>query len=143
MKVSQLVRKVKEESAIAAESDKMIQLLDTIASLSKSQLGRATDALSMIWNGLTGFLDLPVLEPKPTPSVEFTLFPNWHRVKFALFKSISTGTFIDVQFYAHNAIENDLPLDPKPLFISSVVIEEWGPAITTRKPGGSFQFAPL
>ena len=143
MKVSQLVRKMKEESILGAESDTMIQLLDTIASLSQSQLGRVMDAISMIWNGLTGPLDPPELEPKPTPSVGLTLFPNWRRVKLALFKSIFTGTFIDVQFHAHNAIANNMTLDPKPLFVSSIVIEEWGPAITTRRLEGSSQLSPL
>lgn len=132
---------MKEESKSGAESGTMIQLLDKIASLSQSQLGRAADALSMIWDGFTGPLELPVLEPKSAPSMEFTLLPNWHRVKLALFKSIFTGTFIDVQFYAYNASGNDLPLDPKPLFVSSIVIEEWGPAITTRRFEGSSQIA--
>jgi hypothetical protein len=142
VKVLQLVSKMKEESEMGAD-DTMKQLLDKIASLSQSQLGRAADALSMIWNGLTGPLDLPVSEPKSASSVEFTLFPNWHRVKLALLKSISTGTFIDVHFYAYNSLRNNSPLDPKPLFVSSIVIEEWGPAITTRGLELSSQFAPL
>jgi hypothetical protein len=124
---------MKEESEIDDECDTMTQLLDKIASLSQSQLGRATDALSMIWNGLAGPLPSPVLKPKSAPAVECSLLPNWHRVKLALFKSISTGAFIDVQFYAYNAIGDNSPLDPKPLFVSSIVIEEWAPAITTRK----------
>ena len=87
----------------------------------------------MIWNGVVGPSDLLAPEPKPTFSTKLTLFSNWHRVKLALLKSISTGTFIDVQFYAYNAIDSNLPVDPKPLFTSSIVIEKWGAAITTRE----------
>ena len=79
MRVSQLVGKMKEESMLGAESNTMIQLLDMIASLSQSQFGLAMDAISMIWNCLTGPLNLPKLEPKSTPPVGFTLSPNWHR----------------------------------------------------------------
>jgi hypothetical protein len=71
-----------------------------------------------------------------------THLPNWHRVQLALLKSITTGIFIDVQFYACNKVVDDLPVDTKPLFISSIVIEQWGPAITTRKPDGSLYFIP-
>ena len=143
MGVSQLIQEMKEEAMLGAESDTMIQLLDAIAFLSQSQLGCAMDAISMIWNGLTGPLELPALEPKSTPPVGFTLFPNWHRMKLALFKSIFMGTFIDIQFYAYNAIRNNLLLDPKPLFVLSIVIKEWGPAITTHRLEGSFQFSPF
>ena len=98
----------------------------------------------MIWDGVTGPTDLPAPGPRSTFSPRpfvlnwhraqlALLFPNWPRVKLALLKSIPTGTFIDVQFYAYNTISNSLPLDPKPLFTSSIVIEEWAPAITTRK----------
>ena len=62
---------------------------------------------------------------------------NRQRVKLSLLKSIRTGTFIDVKLYAHNALCDGLPTDPKPLFASSIVIEEWAPAITTRKFKGS------
>ena len=141
--VSRLLSKMKEESKPGAESDTTTQLVGKVTSLSQPQFVRATDALSMIWGGLSGPLDLPVLKPTPAPSVNCVLLPNWHRVKLALLKSISTGTFLDVQFYAYNAIKNNLPLDPKPLFVSSIVIEEWAPGITTRGLEGSFQFAPL
>ena len=87
----------------------------------------------MIWNGAKGTPEPPLTEPKRSFTVAYTLFPNWHRVKLALLKSIPTGTFIDVQFYASNKINKSLPFDPRPLFTSSIVIEEWGPAITTRK----------
>jgi len=84
----------------------------------------------MIWNAMK-----EPLEPLITgPGLAFwatSALPR--RVKLALLKSIYTGTFIDVQFYAYNEIDNNLPLDPRPLFTSSVVIEKWGPAITTRK----------
>ena len=101
--------------------------------LSPSRLARATDVLSMIWNGAIGSLDPPTPEFRPSLSVDVPFSLNWSRVKLALLKSISTGTFIDIQFYAYNAIDNSLPLDPKLLFASSIVIEEWGPAIMTRK----------
>ena len=71
------------------------------------------------------------------------VLPNLPRVKLALLKSILTGTFIDVQFYAYNAIGNNMPLNPRPLFTSSIVIEEWGPAITTRKQEDSSQLTRL
>ena len=64
-------------------------------------------------------------------------------MKLALLKSIPTGTFIDVQFYAYNAISGDLPLDLKPVFTSSIVIEEWAAAITTRELKGSSPFFQL
>ena len=141
MIVSRLLGKMKEESKPGAESDTMIRLLDKITSLSQSDMGRGTGALCLIWSGLSGRLDLPVLGLKSATSVKDTLLPNWHRVKLALLKSISTGTFLDAQFYAYNAIENNIPLDPKPLFVSSIVIEEWAPGITTRRLEESLQFA--
>ena len=109
------------------------QLRDKIAALSQSQMLRATDVLAMIWNGMMGPLDLQMPESKPPPFVQATFFLNWHRVKLALLKSIPTGTFVDVQFFAYNAIDNDLPVDPRPLYTSSIVIERWGAAIATRK----------
>lgn len=139
--VSQLISKIKEESTEGAESPTRGQLREKIASLSQLQLARAADTLAMIWDGVMG----PTVELSSTSSTGFTksskrkrggkghIFSNWQRVKLALLKSIPTGTFIDVQFYAYNAICNDLPTDPKPLFISSIVIEEWAPAITTRE----------
>jgi len=144
LQVSQLVRKMKEESAGDTEGIIQKQLQDKLASLSKSQLMRATDALTMIWSGVTGPLDQLVPEPKfasPVAPILLPSLPNWHRVRVALLKSISTGAFIDVQFYVYNAIGNNVPLDPKPLFTSSIVIEEWAPAITTRKLDGSSRFA--
>ena len=123
-----------------AESDTMKQLLDKIASLSESQLARSSDVLSMIWSGTTGPLDLPTQEPESSLSPNSAQVANLNRMELALLKSISTGAFIDVQFYAYNAISDDLPLDPKPLFTSSIAIEEWGSAIATRKFEGFFWF---
>jgi len=133
VQVSRLVRKMREESEGGSESPTRKQLREKIAALSQSKLPRAADALAMIWNGVMGPLDLPTLKPKPPSSVGLTFLLNWHRVKLALLKSISTGTFIDVQFFAYNAIGNDLPVDPRPLYASSIVIERWRAAIATRK----------
>ena len=140
MQVSQLVTKMKEESTKGTESDTRRQLRDKIASLSQSQSARATDPLVMICNRLVGPLDQALPAPRPTSSPKFAPSPNWHRVQFALLKSIHTGTFIDVQFYAYNAIRDGLPLALKPLFTSSIVIEEWAAAITTRKLCGTSFF---
>ena len=125
------------------ESETRKQLRDKIASLTQSQLGRAADALSMIWDSMTGPLDPPAPDLKYAaakltqyPESQRLIFPlssSWPRAKLALLKSISTGIFIDVQLYAYNAICNGLPLDQKPLFISSILIKEWATAITTRK----------
>ena len=127
---------MKDESTRGAESVTRRQLRDKIASLSQSELGHAADALVMIWDGVVGPLD-PPQELKYTLSPKFTPSPNWHRVQLALLKSISTGTFVDIQFYAYNAIHNDLPRDLRPLFTSSIVIEEWAAAITTRELCGT------
>ncbi|KAF9649996.1 hypothetical protein BDM02DRAFT_1687210 [Thelephora ganbajun] len=145
VQVPRLVSKMKEESKEDIESITRKQLRHKITALPQSQLARAKDALAMIWSGVTGPLDLPPpeLESKPTVSAKHTLFPNWHRVKLALFKSILTSTFIDVQLYAYNTISNNVPLDPKPLFTSSIVIEQWGPAITTQTVGADSQVACL
>ena len=134
IQVSKLVSMIKEESKSRTGSETKKQLMDKIASLSQSELARAKEALAMIWKGLAGRLDPPASKPVSDLPANFALFSNWHRVKLAIFKSISTGTFIDVQFYAYNAVCNNLPRDPKPLFTSSIVIEEWGSAISTRKP---------
>ena len=151
MQVSRLVSLMKEESKRSSESDTRTQLRNKIAALSQSQLARATDALSMIWDGVTGSLDLPAPGPKSTSADSaqpskwqrtiFFLSSNRQRVKLALLKSIPTGTFVDVQFYAYNGIRDGLPLDLKPVFTSSVMIEEWAPAITTRELGDPSQFA--
>jgi len=133
VQVSQLVSKMKEESAGGTESVVRKQLREKIATLTRSRLPRAADALTMIWNGAMGPLDLPAPQPKLTFFAKTTLFSNWHRVKLALLKSIPTGTFIDVQFFAYNALGNGVPVDPKPLYTSSIAIERWGAAITTRK----------
>ena len=130
MQVSRLIYKMKEESK---ESITRKRLREKIAALSQPRLARATDVLTMILDGMKGPLEPPPTEPEFTFPTTSPISPNWHRVKLALLKSIPTGTFIDVQFYAYNAISNDLPLDPRPLFTSSIMIEEWGPAITTRK----------
>lgn len=116
-----------------AESSTMRRLLDKVASLSQPQLVRATDALSMIWSGAAMPLHSPAQESNSNLATNSAQVANLHRAEFALLKSISTGTFIDVQLYAYNAISDDLPLDPKPLFTSSIVIGELGSAIATRK----------
>ncbi|KAF9779806.1 hypothetical protein BJ322DRAFT_343003 [Thelephora terrestris] len=143
VQASRLVSKMKEESTKGTESDTRRQLRDKIASLSPLELGRATDALVMIWNGVIGPLDLPPPKPQSTFSPKLTPSPNWHRVQLALLKSIPTGTFIDVQFYAYSAIHDGLPRDLKPLFTSSIVIEEWAAAITTQTAGADSQAACL
>ena len=109
------------------------QLREKIAALSQSQMLHATDVLAMIWNGVIGSRDLQMPDSKSPPFVQPTFFLNWLRVKLALLKSISTGTFIDVQFFAYNAIDNDTPVDLRPLYTSSIAIEKWGAAIATRK----------
>ena len=113
--------------------------MDKVAALTQSRLPRVADALAMIWNGVVKPLDLPTPEPKSTPFTfpKTTLFSNWHRVRLALLKSIPTGTFIDVQLFAYNALSNDLPVDPRPLYTSSIVIERWGAAIMTGKSESS------
>jgi hypothetical protein len=139
--VSRLVSKMKDESEGGSESPTRQQLREKIAALPQSQLSRANDVLAMIWNGVAGLPGLPTPEPKlPSFVGPSILFPNWHRVKLALLKSIPTGTFIDVQFFAYNKIGNDLPVDPRPLYTSSIVIERWGAAITTRKLVSSSRF---
>jgi len=135
MQVLQLIDKVKEESKVpwATESVTKKRLLEKIATLPQSELAFTMDTLTLIWNGMKGVPEPPKKEPKKKKipfSATRTKFPNWHRVKLALLKSIPTGCFIDVQFYACNAFGGDLPLNPRPLFTSSIVIEEWGPAIT-------------
>jgi len=107
------------------------QLREKIATLPQPRLARAMDALTMILDGVKGPLEPPLAIPNVDSYVTPPILPNWHRVKLALLKSIPTGCFIDVQFYAYNATCGDLPLDPRPLFTSSIAIEEWEPAITT------------
>ena len=127
VQVPHLIGKMKEESAGVTRK----QFREKVATLSQSQLLRATDTLAMIWDGMVGPLDLPTLEPKPYHLPNPLAHPS--RVKFALLRSISTGTFIDVQFFAYNTISNGLPVDLRPLYTSSIVIERWRAAITTRK----------
>lgn len=137
VQVSHLVCQVKVELEGDAESATMERLLRKIASLSESQLKRAQGALAMIWSYMARPSDLPappgspVLEPIRNAVLPLR-HPGWHLVKLAILKSISTGSFIDMQFYAHNSICKDLPVDPKPLFTSSIVIQGWGSAITNR-----------
>jgi hypothetical protein len=134
MQVSHLVGRMKEESKGNTKSVTRNKLRDKISTLTQPQLMRATDVLAVIWDGMKEPLEPPpATETKFALPVAFTPLPNWHRVKLALLKSISTGTFIDIQFYAFNNIGDDLPFGPKPLFTSSIVIEKWGPAITTRE----------
>lgn len=116
-----------------SESATKRQLEEKIAGLTESGFTRAADTLIMIWNGVVGPLDPPTQAPKPTLPQKFTTLPNWDRIKLALLKSTITGTFIDVQFHAYNAIHDNLPVDLKPLFTSSIMIEEWAPPIVTRK----------
>lgn len=135
MQVSFLVNKMKEESRGGREGPTRERLRNKIASLSQSHMRRATDALVMIWNGVkmpTGPLEI---QPRPRPAFVVPLAQslNWYRTKLALLKSIKTGVFIDIQFYAYNKILDGSPLDLKPLFTSSVVIGEWGAAISTRR----------
>jgi len=130
MQVSRLVYNMKEESDGITESATRKQVREKIAALPQPRFARAADALAMILDGMKRPLKPPAAEPRLTFSATPPVSP---RVKLALLKSIPTGTFIDVQFYAHNAIGNNLPLDPKPLFTSSIVIKEWRPAITTSK----------
>ena len=134
MQVSRLVCKLEEESSGCAESITRKQLREKIAALPPPQLARAMDVLGAVWNGVKGPLGPPRAEPKFTFSVTPFPFPNWHRVKLALLKSIHTGTFIDIQFYAYNAVRNNVPLDPRPLFTSSIVIEEWGGDAPSTNP---------
>jgi hypothetical protein len=133
MQVSQLVSKLDEESKGNTESVTRKALRDKITALPHPQLARAKDVLAMIWNGVKGFPGSLAVEFKLSPTAAHTPFPNWHRVKLAFLKSIPTGTFIDVQFHAFNKIEDGLPSDPRPFFTSSIVIEEWKPAIMMRK----------
>ena len=133
MQVLRLVYKMREESNGIAQNITRKQLQEKIVALPQPLSARATDALAVITDGMKGSLVPPPAEPQLAFSVTPPILPNWHRVKLGLLKSISTGTFIDIQFYAYNATRDDMPLDPRPLFTSSIVIEEWGPAITTRK----------
>ncbi|KAF9779861.1 hypothetical protein BJ322DRAFT_346991 [Thelephora terrestris] len=135
MQVSFLVNKMNEESKGGAEGPTRTRLRSEIASLSRSETRRATEALVMIWNCIREPLKPLMTQPKSVVLVAPTHLPNWHRVQLALLKSITTGIFIDVQFYACSRVVDDLPMDPKPLFISSIVIEQWGPAITTQTVG--------
>ena len=137
VQVSQLVGKIKGELTDDNESDTKSQLLHRISFFSQSQMGRATHALAMIWNGVIGPLDLPSPEPNSPLPPTSTPRPNLRRVKLALLKSITTGAFIDVQLHAYNSIHNNLPLDMKALFTSSIVIEEWADAIMARKSHGT------
>jgi len=132
MQVSRLIYKMEKESKGISESITRKQLREKIAALPQPRMARAADALTMILDGVRGSREPPPTEPKFTLSVTPPILPNWQRMKLALLKSIPTGCFIDVQLYAYNAIANGLPLDPKPLFTSSIMIEEWGPALTTR-----------
>lgn len=124
---------MKDESKVMTESITRKRLRQKIAALPQPRLARAIDVLAMTWTGVKRPLDPHMTGSKSAHSIPPVVPPNWHRVKLALLKSVPTGTFIDVQFYAHNATGNDLTLDPKPLFTSSVAIEEWWPSFVTRK----------
>lgn len=136
MQVSFLINKMNEESTKGdSEGATRKRLRKKIASLSQSQVRHATDALVMIWNYTREPLRPPTTKPNPTVPVTLTNLPL--RVQLALFKSIDTGIFIDLQFYAYNKVSNDVPQEPNPLFISSIVSKKLLPAITMRKSGGS------
>jgi hypothetical protein len=143
MQVSFLVRKMSEESKGRKECATRKRLRDKIASLSQPQMKRAADILAMIWNCVKEPPDPPTVESKATFSTTPILFPNWHRVKLAFLKSITTGVFIDVQFHAFNKIDGDLPQDPKPLYTSSIVIEGWATTITACEFHESTRSDPL
>jgi len=143
MQISQLICKLREESKGTNESITRKQLRETIAALPQSRLVHAADALDMIWKGVKSPLELPEAAPGITFPATPVILPYWHRIKIALLKSIPTGTFTDVQFYAYNGISKGLPSDPRPLFTSSIVIEEWASAITTRKWKGLSRLIPL
>ena len=143
VQVSRLVSKMKEEPGGDSESAIRKQLLEKITTLTQSQLPRVADVLVMIWDGVVGPLDPPASEPESTPFAKATISLNRHVVKLALLKSILTGTFIDVQFLAYKALGNGLPVDPRPLYASSIVIERWGAAIATRESESSSEFTQL
>ena len=68
------------------------------------QARHGADALAMIRSRMTGPLESLAVQPKIAFSTTTIRFPNWHRVKLAFLKSITTGVFIDVQLYAFNKI---------------------------------------
>ena len=82
---------------------------------------------------MAGPPESPTVQPKIAFSTATIRFPNWHRVKLGFLKSVSTGVFIDVKLYAFNKIDDGSPQDPKPLYTSSIVIEERGPAVARCK----------
>ena len=137
IQVSRLVSKIKEESGGDTESATTKELQEKISALPQSRLARSTDALAMIWNGIIGPLDVPALEPKLSTFPGLLPFLNWHRVKLALLRSISTGVFIDAQFFAYDAISNGLPVDLRPLYTSTIAIQKWAAEIITRKSESS------
>ena len=133
IQVSRLVSKIKEESQGDTESATRKELQEKISALPQPRLARATDALTMIWNGIMGPLDVPTLEPKLPTLFGLLPFLNWSRVKLAFLRSISTGVFIDVQFFAYNAISDGRPVDLRPLYTSTIAIQGWAAEITTRR----------
>ena len=145
VQVSWLIKKIKEESVGNSESSTRRQLQHKITSLSQLQLARTTDLLATIWSGVVSPVNSSAPKYKLAFFTNFTRIPNWNRVTLALLKSISTGVFLDVQFRAFNTIHNNLLLDLRPLFASSVVIEGWTPSVRsiTRKLRESSQFAAL
>lgn len=132
IQVSFLVNKIKNESEQGVDCATRKQLRDKITSLTLPQTRHATGALEMIWNHLQKPLDPPVPEPDPVPSPESDPFPDWSLLKRALLKSISTGIFTDIQIHAYSKISNGIPRDPRPLFISSILIEGWWTTLATR-----------
>ena len=145
MEVSFLVSKMDKESNGREETTRK-QLRRKIASLSQPQVKRAADTLAMIWNSTKGPLPplaIPTAQSASTFSTTAARFPNWRNTKLAFLKAITTGVFIDVQFYAYNKTCDNSPVDPKPLYASSIVIEGWAPAIVTCELEGSSEFLPV
>jgi hypothetical protein len=128
-----LVDELKEESKEGAEGATRKRLRNKIASLSQQRAKYVMEALGMIWDSMKGPLRSSLPHSRFRPSATLAPFPKFHRVQLALLKAITTGVFIDVQLYAYNKTSDCLPLDPKPLFASSVVIEGWMPAIATMR----------
>ena len=137
MQVSHLIGEIKRKPWGNSENATRKRFREKVATLSQSQLLCSADTLATIWDGIVGPLDLPTLKPQPSPFPKPLPVLNWDRMKLALLKSISTGTFIDVQFFAYNGVSDGLPVDPRPLYASSIVMERWGAAITTRKAESS------
>lgn len=133
MQVSFLVKKMNKETKKGVESATRKRFRNKVTSLAQPQLGGATDTLAMILNCMGGPLESAGAPSGFTSSALPAVLPNWHRLKFAFLKSITTGVFIDIQLHAYNEVSNSLLSDLKPLFSSSIVIKGWGPIIAARR----------